>query len=770
MTLNFNTSTPNQYIKNQPQSGDNFSGLPQDTQKQLGNVGTTITTTAQESWLASILKGFQTKEFQKAVISITGSAAVILGLSGLFNHGIRKDAIFKIGEYIDNLVNKFSTTEFAKNSNKWVNEYLTPIKKTIESSRLNQKITEQKNWFKALKDNHINFWATHPFAKPILNGTSGEALDTITDALKAMDVDDKIKKIIDSALIAKHHPGKGGFFNHLAEEEMQKISIESKEILEELKKLNGGNGANITIDQVKKLLTSKKIDIQYAESLSGLCKDMGKLKSMLSNLTGLDANSTEIAVLVKKIQHIKVEDESKFDTFKEIYELITKDFKKGDKIDTKKLNEFFNTFNGTTQQTDASGMGFFAAQKVNLGDALKKYAILQGHGAETKLGAKTQEILLRSVEGITNGVTSRAAMGLVMGLSIYYGVMNKTQEVPKDKKVATLADSAVTDAGSYMLFPVAGTLLYNAANLKYVGSKPEQIKAYKEGLTIIAAELAEKLKDIPKGFNKDSLKGKKEAYAWAKSEYKALLNAVNENVRWYHKPLRWISSFLSIGMEKIPTDGLLKTKAKGFFGAAIRVILVMMVIAPILLKPILGICHKIFGKPPEEESDKKKDDLTTSKIANNNVSQVKGFKISGNYIDILAPKSESKSNGTQVSQNYLNILNPTAQPAGQSHKIAEAISTVAAMPIAATQVSQPVPQVEKKPEIETQTEQKTDAKPDVDAAAQLNNDSSLKRSYVPSSEPSEFKDEPKENEVSPEVEKLLKNAEKLEKHLDKGLE
>ena len=117
-----------------------------------------------------------------------------------------------------------------------------------------------------------------------------------------------------------------------------------------------------------------------------------------------------------------------------------------------------------------------------MADALKKVAILKGDGAKTGLGQKAQQILLRGVEGMSNGVTSRSLMGLLMGLGIYNGVFNKAQYAPKGETVSTFAEEAVGDMGSYMLFPVAGSLLYGASTLKYLASKSSQIAKYKDGL------------------------------------------------------------------------------------------------------------------------------------------------------------------------------------------------------------------------------------------------------------------------------------------------
>ena len=227
-----------------------------------------------------------------------------------------------------------------------------------------------------------------------------------------------------------------------------------------------------------------------------------------------------------------------------------------------------------------------------MSDALKKVAILKGDGAKTGLGQKAQQILLRGVEGMSNGVTSRSLMGLLMGLGIYNGVFNKAQDAPKGEKVSTFAEEAVGDMGSYMLFPVAGSLLYGASTLKYLGSKSSQIATYKDGLKKLSEQAAN-------GLSK----------ADVKAQYKALKQGLNKGVKWYQKPIRALANFLSTGLEDNPVNGKVLKKLKGIGGGAMRFALVMFAISPLLIKPVMAACHKIFGKPTNTNYPNKQDKI-----------------------------------------------------------------------------------------------------------------------------------------------------------------
>lgn len=499
MSIGINNNGTNvQYPYNQQnqqltqQQKDNFGALSPETQANLQKVSASAKETAQDSWFGNILKGFGIEDPKKAAISILGAVGVVFGLSAAMNKAVRSGKIFELGKHLDNFAQK---NKVVKNISDGIKNTLKPIKKKFSKSD-----------FAQLKGHILT--PKNSMAKPILKGTWGEAVDTVTDAMTSM------------------------------------ITKEG---------------------------------------------DTSKLAETLKKLTGKD-NVDNLVELVKDVQK---NNDLKFENFSKIYDEIKKNPKvlKDGKFNIDKFVGFLSgdDIKGITQKTTG---GIFVRQNVNMSDALKKVAILKGDGAKTGLGQKAQQILLRGVEGMSNGVTSRSLMGLLMGLGIYNGVFNKAQDAPKGEKVSTFAEEAVGDMGSYMLFPVAGSLLYGASTLKYLGSKSSQIATYKDGLKKLSEQAAN-------GLSK----------ADVKAQYKALKQGLNKGIKWYQKPIRALANFLSTGLEDNPANGKVLKKLKGIGGGAMRFALVMFAISPLLIKPVMAACHKIFGKPTNTNYPNKQDKI-----------------------------------------------------------------------------------------------------------------------------------------------------------------
>ena len=162
--------------------------------------------------------------------------------------------------------------------------------------------------------------------------------------------------------------------------------------------------------------------------------------------------------------------------------------------------------------------------KVDLGEAVKKIMILYGETAQTGLGKALQQGSLRSIEGVSNGVTSRAKFGLIMGLSIYWGIMKRIVNAPKGEKVKTSVDEVVPDMGGYMMMPVTAGVVYGAASLRNWGVKPESVEKFKKGA-----------EDLTKQFAQTNDKASKKVI---KNAYKALKKEVYSQGKWYQKLIR----------------------------------------------------------------------------------------------------------------------------------------------------------------------------------------------------------------------------------------
>ncbi len=345
-----------------------------------------------------------------------------------------------------------------------------------------------------------------------------------------------------------------------------------------------------------------------------------------------------------------------------------------------------------------------AAHEVNLGEAIKKVMILDGYGAKTGLAKETQKILLRGAEAVSNGVTSRSKMALMMGLVIYAGVMNKSLNAPKGEKTATFAEEAVGDMGSYMLFPIAGSLLYGAASLKYWGMKSEQIQLYRSGLKDLSEKAAKGLVD-KQGIN---------------NAYKTLQKSLYKDSKWYQKPFKKLASVLATGIEAKP--GSIASKLKGFSGGALRFGIIMFGLSPFLIKPIIKACHAIFGKPTNSnyDYDKKKTNPTDADV-------MKQFQ----------------SMTPQQQYQYLAQLAATPEIAAnpQQKQYVEELMKVLQAQMAQQQGTQPAAPVQAQPQQTLVQQQAAAAQPmaaqQPQAALPSTDPLNIPRSYVPSDMPAE---------------------------------
>ncbi|MBE7706176.1 MAG: hypothetical protein E7Z91_02905 [Cyanobacteria bacterium SIG30] len=219
--------------------------------------------------------------------------------------------------------------------------------------------------------------------------------------------------------------------------------------------------------------------------------------------------------------------------------------------------------------------------EVNMLNALKNMLILDGKGARTPLGQGAQKFLLKAVEGPTNGIMSRSKSGLAMALAIYFGIFNKVQKAPKGEKVATAGEEMTGDIGTYMLMPVTSGLMYGLASFKNLGVDAKNYKTQLKALN-------DKFKLATNNVDKQAII----------KEFKNLKKATYSQGTWWQKILRIPGRILSFGLEKGP-GGKIGNKVKGIAGGALRFATFMFALSPLLIKPIMAVSRKLFGKTSE---------------------------------------------------------------------------------------------------------------------------------------------------------------------------
>ena len=115
--------------------------------------------------------------------------------------------------------------------------------------------------------------------------------------------------------------------------------------------------------------------------------------------------------------------------------------------------------------------GWAPGTKGNLGETLKKFAIMDGQSAKTKLGRLVQQSPLILSESIGNCVNDRTMFGIALGATYLPQNFNEAQDAPKGKKVRTVAAEFVSTAASWAIgMASAGAAIYSLASLKNLKS------------------------------------------------------------------------------------------------------------------------------------------------------------------------------------------------------------------------------------------------------------------------------------------------------------
>ncbi len=353
------------------------------------------------------------------------------------------------------------------------------------------------------------------------------------------------------------------------------------------------------------------------ENLVNKYPDNKSLVKELTNLTGAKEGSAVMNGLLDDVAKIAKDDFSKYDVFPEVYNNhIRANFTKNGK--GVKMMEEIDRVLGNEKELNTGGI--LTRMGTSKADRLKKYAILQGDGAETKLGGFVQKIVLRGSEAITNGITAPTLMSFLMGLGIYKSVFDRVQEAPKGEKLPTFAEEATYDMGSYMLIPAAGGIVYKAASLNNWGAT-----AAKGGT-------------------------------------------------WLQKLVRLPAKILNAGLGPTPQT---KKGILGFFqgiprffkskgGGALRFLATMAFLTPFLVRPIVQISHAIFGRPTKSVLDKDKPEPTPQEQpqapAATDYEPSAQRQSDTNLLDLYKNRPNSVPQQTSVTQNTQQEITQISGP------------------------------------------------------------------------------------------------------------
>ncbi|MBR6163308.1 hypothetical protein IKQ26_05430 [bacterium] len=229
--------------------------------------------------------------------------------------------------------------------------------------------------------------------------------------------------------------------------------------------------------------------------------------------------------------------------------------------------------------------------------------------AKTPLGKGMAKGTLRTLEGLTNGMAGGPA-GTILQAFCFAQAIKEAHDAPKGEKLSTFMHVVVNDLGSYLLFASSKDLVYQLAGNKYRGMTKEGISAFREFLSKVnTSELTKEGLKIAKaqkklflkGVSADAVKQFGETVAKNPSAYKSAMKDAMKGatkLKFWEHPLKFAGKIIGGGLDAIKAGPMKKfPKLSGVAGGALRFGLVMFVAAPLLLKPITKLCHKIFGEP-----------------------------------------------------------------------------------------------------------------------------------------------------------------------------
>lgn len=664
MSVNFN-NIQNPYLNTA--QNENFGAMTPEAQAKLQKVEATAKDVTNDSFVGTFLNGLgvDTKNPKKAILSILGAVMIAFGLRAGFSKIIKNDGLVKVTNGIGEFFKKQGFIQNIGNGLKKATADGTKL------GNVKKFFAEAADKFKKSKLMTGKNGPRLAMVKTQLKGTWGEIIDTITDffrtKLKNQELDDILRKLIkdpsavsrDAVESALKNANKTGFaskqqraiLQNAISEISKRTSLDktSVETIKTILKNSSGTADEGLVALVNFIKNPSKISIKElteilqdgtkTKALNSVDKDtilnllngikptrknsqkelmdiVGVLRqtqkvnkdALTKTLKKLLGEDVDVSEFVEGVKRLSKDDTLKFEEFKKLYDaLLEKNGLDPKNVDTKGLLKLLSPDGNIASITGKTEGGFIMRQNVNLAEALKKFAIINGDTADNALARFLQKGALRGAEGISNGVASKTLFGSLLALNIYNGVFNKTQDAPKGEKVATFAEEAVTDMGNYMMLPLAGSIVYKLGNLK---------------------------------------------------EYTALAGdgIFTRGVKWIG---RQAGKLFSMGLSD--NSG----KFAKVFGGAGRAIGVLLIVAPFLMKPIMKLSRALFGKTTEVK--KQEEEALKKKQEKNNPPQQPVQIPEGaptNYLDMIdqyykIQQQTANNNGLPAT----NAANTAALPA-----------------------------------------------------------------------------------------------------------
>ncbi len=267
---------------------------------------------------------------------------------------------------------------------------------------------------------------------------------------------------------------------------------------------------------------------------------------------------------------------------------------------------------------------------VNPGSMLKKHKSLSASRnkliasmskmGNTGLGSTAAKAALKTKNVLTYG---GGLLSLYFTASAIINAVKATKNAPKGEKTSTFMHVMSEQYVGLILFQPCTNLMYKICGNKYRGMTKDARTALKnlikntnnsetltsEGLKIAKLQRNLLIKGVDK--NKVMLLSKK-SYSEARTLAKAL-SKQGSKLKLWEQPLKFAGRILSMGLDKMKKAKSVKLPFKipfipskikipqptigGFIGGAMRLAIIMMVLQPLLQKPITKLTHKLFGEP-----------------------------------------------------------------------------------------------------------------------------------------------------------------------------
>ena len=294
-----------------------------------------------------------------------------------------------------------------------------------------------------------------------------------------------------------------------------------------------------------------------------------------------------------------------------------------------------------------------------------------------KGGLKFKEIAFSTSDFLAFSKKSKSTLAMDLFSIIYFAnvlkeAVKETKEAPKGEKLSTFTHILFADWAPLMVFQPATKLAYNLGGNKYRGMTVEARKKLAEvvktanadkNITAEALKLANlKKKLLLKGGTAQQADDLAKM-ALDKADDFVKTFKTNLDLKWWEKPLKAAGKFLAGALDDIKGGSTLQKigkKAKGFGAGAMRFVLILFVLQPLLQKPITKLGHMIFGKPEtylkKKEAEEKKAEekqTETSVTPNSQQGQDSNIQSSTNVLNqyLSNPATNVPTANTPISNN-----------------------------------------------------------------------------------------------------------------------